>query len=120
MKWSVFCTATARRPRYDLDTRRYFDIADRPDLDYDAKLAAYLELADAYLQTDLYWQWCDEHLPHLEERVLEWVSGPDFDQLLRDTVAATYPAHEHEAFLAHFRGLLGMWVTDQTERRAVG
>jgi len=120
VRWSAFSLVTGRRKQVDLHTRRYFDIADRPDLDYDAKLAAYLELADAYLQTDLYWQWCDEHLPHLEERVLEWVSGPDFDQLLRDTVAATYPAHEHEAFLAHFRGLLGMWVTDQTERRAVG
>ena len=29
VKWSVFCTATGRAPRYDLDTRRYFDIGDR-------------------------------------------------------------------------------------------
>ena len=29
VRWSVYCTATGRRPRYDLDTRRYFDIADR-------------------------------------------------------------------------------------------
>ena len=33
VKWSVFCTTTGRRPRYDLDTRRYFDIADRDDLE---------------------------------------------------------------------------------------
>jgi len=30
-----------------------------------------------------------------------------------DTVRATYPAHEQERFLAHFRGLIGLWVTDQ-------
>ena len=35
-----------------------------------------------------------------------------FDRLLRDTVAATYPPHEHEQFMEHFRGLIGMWVTD--------
>jgi hypothetical protein len=28
-------------------------------------------------------------------------------------VRATYPAAEHDRFLAHFRGLLGAWVTDQ-------
>ena len=22
------------------------------------------------------------------------------------------PAHEHEAFIGHFRGLVGLWVTD--------
>jgi hypothetical protein len=42
------------------------------------------------------------------------VSGDDFDRILRETVAATYPTHEREKFLAHFRGLVGLWVTDQT------
>ena len=41
------------------------------------------------------------------------MTSDDFDRMLRDTVAATYPAHEQEEFLAHFRGLVGLWVTDQ-------
>ena len=45
--------------------------------------------------------------------VLEWVTSDEFDRILRDTVAATYPAHEQEQFLAHFRGLVGLWVSDQ-------
>jgi hypothetical protein len=28
-------------------------------------------------------------------------------------VRSTYPMHEHERFLAHFRGLVGLWVRDQ-------
>ena len=32
--------------------------------------------------------------------------GPDFDGLLVDTVRATFPAHEHDQFVAHYRGLL--------------
>ena len=52
--------------------------------------------------------------PHLDERGLEWVAGDDFDRLLRDTVQATYPAHEQEEFLAHFRGLVGLWASEQT------
>ena len=42
----------------------------------------------------------------------DWVTSEDFDRLLRDTVAATYPAHEQEQFLAHFRGLLGLWAEE--------
>ena len=41
------------------------------------------------------------------------VTSDDFDRILRDTVAATYPAHEQDAFLEHFRGLLGMWASDR-------
>jgi hypothetical protein len=36
--------------------------------------------------------------------------------MLVDTVTTTYPEHEHERFLAHFRGLVGLWVTDETNR----
>jgi hypothetical protein len=28
-------------------------------------------------------------------------------------VRATYPAHEQERFLAHFRGLVGQWTREQ-------
>ncbi len=41
-----------------------------------------------------------------------WVSSDEFDKLLRDTVQATYPAHEQERFHAHFRGLIDLWLTD--------
>ena len=41
------------------------------------------------------------------------MTSEEFDRLLRDTVAATYPPHEHDEFLAHFRGLLGLWADDQ-------
>lgn len=76
-------------------------------------MQAYRELADAEVETDRYWEWVDANLPHLPEQVLEWVDSPAFEQLLVDTVRATYPQHEHEQFIAHFTGLLGLWVRDQ-------
>ncbi|HET8959227.1 hypothetical protein [Nocardioides sp.] len=112
VRWSAYCVVTGRRSAVDLQTWRYFEIADDPDRSYDEKLDAYLALADEYLESDKYREWCETHLPHLEEQVHEWVASDDFDRLLRDTVAATYPPHEHEQFLDHFRGLIGMWVTD--------
>ncbi len=36
--------------------------------------------------------------------MLDWAAGPGFDRLLTDTVAATYPAAEHDWFIAHLRG----------------
>jgi hypothetical protein len=41
------------------------------------------------------------------------VTGPEFDKLLVDTVRSTYPAHEHDKFFAHFRGLVGLWAREQ-------
>ena len=105
---------TGRRANVDLQTQKYFDIADDPALDYDAKIEAYLALADGHFDAERYWDWCSSNLPHLDEQVLEWVTSDEFDRLLRDTVQATYPPHEHEEFLAHFRGLLGLWVKDNS------
>ena len=50
--------------------------------------------------------------------MLDWVAGPDFDRLLVRTVQSTYPAHEHDQFVAHLRGLLGLWVRDESARLA--
>jgi hypothetical protein len=118
VKWAVFCTVTGRRPRYDLDTRRYFDIADRTDLDYGEKLAAYRELADDYFETERYADFCASRLAHLDEVALEWFAGPGFDKLLVDTVREMFPPHEQDHFIAHFRGLVGAWVNDETKRLA--
>jgi hypothetical protein len=103
---------SGRRSNVDLKTSRYFDIADDPDLSYDDKLAGYLKLSDEYFQVERYWEWCERHLPHLDEQVHDWVTSDEFDRLLRETVAATYPPHEVDQFLAHFRGLIDLWITD--------
>jgi hypothetical protein len=116
VKWSVFCTTTGRQPRYDLETRRFFDIADRSDLSYDEKLTAYRELADAYFEVDRYQDFCASRLAHLDEVVLDWVRSPGFDQLIIDTVRSTFPAHEHDHFIAHYRGLLEAWAKDEEKQ----
>jgi hypothetical protein len=112
VKWTVFCVVTGRRPRLDLDTRRYFEIGDRDDLGYREKLAAYRRLADEYFEAERYHDFCAGRLPGIDELVLDWVASAEFDRLLVDTVRATYPPHEHEAFVAHFRGLIGQWVRE--------
>jgi len=116
VKWCVFALVTGRRPQLDLATGEYFDVADDASSSYAQKLAAYRELADRYFDTRRYEDFCASSLSHLDEIVLDWVAGPDFDQLLIETVRSVYPPHEHDQFIAHLRGLLGAWVRDESGR----
>jgi hypothetical protein len=116
VKWCVFVLATGRQARLDTETGRFFEIADRPGVSYGEKLAAYAALADAYFESERYHDFCVSRLGHLDEIVLNWVAGPEFDRLLTQTVRSVYPAHEHEQFIAHLRGLLGLWVRDESAR----
>lgn len=113
VRWSTYCLVTGRRGKVDLETRRYFDIADDESLSYQDKMLGYRALADDHFEADRYWDWCNEHLSHLPEAVLDWVSSPAFDDIIVDTVKSTYPEHEHEKFLGHFRGLVDLWKQDQ-------
>jgi hypothetical protein len=117
LRWSVFCVVTGRKPRLDLDTSRYFVVADRTDLSYEDKLVEYRRLADEYFEAERYADFCASRLSHVDEMVYDWVRSPDFDALLLDTVRATYPEHEHDLFVAHFRGLLSAWVNDREAGR---
>lgn len=116
VRWSMFCLATDRKPRLHVASDPWFAIADREDLTYAEKLSAYRKIADEYLDTERYQDFCAARLGHVDEIVHEWVTGPDFDDLLVQTVRETYPEHEQERFLAHFRGLVGLWAADEQAR----
>jgi hypothetical protein len=113
VKWSVFCTATGRRMAIDQDTARYFDVADRDDLSYAEKLGLYRQMADAYFERERYEDFCGQHLPHAHEAMVEFAESEDFDRILVDTVRTMFPPHEHDRFVAHFRGLVAAWAGDQ-------
>jgi hypothetical protein len=119
VKWCVFALVTGRRAKPDLETDRYFAIADEPGMSYEEKLKGYHELADAYFDSERYQDFWADKQSRLDEIVLDWVAGPDFDQLLIRTVQLVYPAAEHDKFIAHLRGLLGLWVRDETARLKV-
>lgn len=118
LRWSLYCMITDRPNHLDLDSRAYFEIADRDDLDYSDKLTAYRGLADAYFGTEHYHDWCDSRLRHFDEIALDWFAGPTMDQVIVDTVRATFPVHEQEMFVEHFRGLIAAWCKDETSRLA--
>jgi hypothetical protein len=116
VRWTVFCTVTGRRAQIFADTAPWFEIAERPDLSYEEKLAGYRRLADDYFEADRYAEFCATSMAGFDEAVVEYVESADFDQLIVDTVRATFPPHEHDHFIAHYRGLLAAWARDERDR----
>lgn len=112
VRWSAFCVATERPMRAHVDTTPWFAIADDPDMTHQDRLAAYQALADDHFQRDRYDEFCATAMRDVDAIVHEWIGSSDFDNLLVATIAATYPEHEREQFLGHFRGLVGMWHDD--------
>ena len=114
LKWCAFCVVTGREPRLDLDTRNYFEIGDREDLSYEEKLAAYRELADAYFEVDRYRDFCRQPPRHTSTSSCSSGSRrPTSTACCWRPCARTYPPHEHERFIGHFRGLVGQWVSER-------
>ena len=112
VRWSAYCATTQRTMHVNQNSRAYFEWGDRDDLSYEQKLAKYRALADEYFEIDAYQEFCAQHLAHLDELAHEWFTSQEFDDVLVHTVTTTFPAHEHEHFVAHYRGLLGAWAHD--------
>jgi len=115
IKWTAFCGATRRRAKLHVDTEPWFAVADDPELTYQAKLMRYQQLADQHFEKERYLDFCATSLSGIDDMVLEWVTSADFDRMLTETIIQTYPEHEREGFMAHFRGLIGLWVSDQQQ-----
>jgi hypothetical protein len=113
VRWTVYCVVTGRKPRLDVDTASFFRIGDS-SLSYADKLTEYRRLADEYFEIQQYEEFCARYLANVDEIVHDWVSSAEFQSLLRETVRAMYPVHEHEKFLGHFGGLIDAWIRDHS------
>jgi hypothetical protein len=87
VRWSLYCAATGRRMRKTLDWDPYFALADRQDLSYRDKLAAYARIARERFESDRFEEFCARHLSHLDEVAWEFFG----------TSAARRPGRRSEA-----------------------
>ena len=106
LRWCVYCCVTGRRMRVAMEPEPWFAVGD-DDRGYEEKLDAYRALADDYFEIEAYEEFCDRHLPHVDEAIAEYIASPEFDALLVQTVTSAFPPREHERFVPHYRGLLG-------------
>ncbi len=109
LAWSVFCVVTGRSPRITMDIEKYFKIADS-DRSYAEKLEGYEALADRHFETEKFQEFVAENLGGLDEAMWALAQSREFDDMLTHTIRSSFPPHEHDRFIAHFRGLVGHWV----------
>jgi len=108
-KWSVYCAVTERKPHVGVDPEPYYKIA-ASGKSYNEKLIEYEKLADAYFETEKFKDFCAKHIPNADEVMADYCESPEFDQMLTHTITSIFPRHEHDKFIAHFRGLVRFWA----------
>jgi hypothetical protein len=108
IRWSVFCAATKRPMRMNLDWAPYYAIA-ASDRSYAEKLDAYAAIADERLETDRFEEFCATHLSHLDEVAHEFFGGPVARDAIHQKVASLFPSHEIEPFTEFFWQRIQDW-----------
>jgi hypothetical protein len=108
LAWSLYCIASERKVHITMDLDPYFEIADS-DRSYWEKLEAYEKLADKHFDSDAFEDFKHKKLKGLDEAMWDYVGSKEFDDLLVYNVKLTFPPHEHDQYIAHFRGIMKHW-----------
>jgi hypothetical protein len=112
LRWSLFCAATRRPMRVNLDWQPYFDAAAR-EACYEARLAAYAALARRHFEAERFAEFCARHLGHLDAVADEFFASEAALAAVRAKVAALYPPHEVEQFTALFWQRIQDWRREE-------
>jgi hypothetical protein len=111
IRWSVFCAATRRRMRPNLDWKPFFEVADK-DLPPRERLRAYAKIARERFETERFEEFCANHLAHLDEVADEFFGSKIARDAVQQKVSALFPEHEIEEFTELF------WQRIQDARQA--
>jgi hypothetical protein len=116
IRWSIFCAATKRPFKRNLDWAPYYAVRER-GLPYREQMREYGKLADAHFDTERFNEFCQTHLAHLHEVTWEFFGSPAAKDAVHRKVEALFPDHEVEEFTEHFWGLLQSWRKAEQDRR---
>ncbi|NNF66693.1 MAG: hypothetical protein HKM98_04195 [Gammaproteobacteria bacterium] len=108
LRWSIFCAATQRNMKTDLNWRAYFDIADS-DRTFEEKFAEYTKLARARFNVDEFESFCDTHLGHLDDVASEFFGSDVVRDAIHKKVSSLFPQHEIEQFTELFYSRVQDW-----------
>ena len=108
LRWAIFCAATDRSMKTNLDWQSYFSIADQ-DIPFEEKMAGYVELARTHFDADEFESFCETHLSHLDEVAYEFFDTDIVRDAIRQKVTALYPEHEIDTFVELFWNRVQKW-----------
>lgn len=115
IRWSVYCAATKRPMRRNLDWAPYYEIA-ASDRSADEKLDAYAAIAEQRLETARFEEFCAKHLAQLDEVASEFFGTGEAREAIHAKVAALFPTHEHETFTELFWQRIQAWRREEAAR----
>jgi hypothetical protein len=111
MRWALFCAATKRPMRMNLDWQPFFEVAER-DLPYRERLAAYAEIARQRLDVEAFEDFCQQQLADLDEVVWEYFGTDEARRPIRLKVESLFPPEEVEEFTELFWSRVQQWRQD--------
>ena len=112
LRWSIFCAATKRPMRQNLDWAPYWAAAEGAEGER-ARLKATAAVAERHFDTGRFEEFCARHLPHLDEVAWEFFATDAAREAVRVKVAALYPAHEVEPFTELFWARIQRWRQEE-------
>jgi len=115
LRWAIFCAATRRRVRHNLDWEPYFAVAAQ-DLPYREKLRRYARIARQTFDAEAFEEFCARHLSHLDAVADEFFGTEQARDAVRQKVVALFPAHEVEQFTELFYGRIQQWRAEEARR----
>jgi hypothetical protein len=118
IRWSLFCAATRRKMRHDLEWNSFFEIAESIE-SYPERLAAMADLARRRFDADRFDEFCQGNLAGLDDVTHAYFASDHVRGIIHKEVASKYPEHEIEDFTAHFWNLIQQWrESEQAESPA--
>jgi hypothetical protein len=115
LRWSIFCAATGRKMRKNLDWEPYYAVADR-DLPLRERLREYARIAHERFETERFREFCRKHLGHLDELAYEFFGSPTMRDAVHKKVTALFPAHEIDEFTELFFNRVQRWREQEGAR----
>lgn len=115
IRWALFCSATRRPFRRNLDWEPFFEVA-ATDAPFAEKLEGYARIADQRLEATAFEAFCEEHLGPFEEIAWEYFGGDEAKAAVRAKVEALFPAHEHDEFTERFWASIQAWREEEAAK----
>jgi len=112
LKWSIFCAATKRPMRQNLDWQPFWNAVE-PDMPYRDRLRATAQVAEKHFDTARFEAFCDKHLAHLDEVVWEFFATDAAREAVRLKVEALFPADEVADFTELFWSRIQRWRDEE-------
>lgn len=113
IRWSLFCAYTGRKAQMNPNWAPYFEIADGPGT-FMEKLPKYTALANEHFQTEAFNDFCEKHLPHLDQVAWDFFGTNEAKKAVHAKVSALFPEHEIETFTDYFWDKIQLWRKETT------